>query len=65
MIFHCTKCGNELIVKDEESKSIKKNQKFKCPFCSKTYSLREVKDRSDIEMMDADLEIWKEAQKFK
>lgn len=65
MIFHCVQCKKELIVRDEESKSIKKNQKFKCPFCSKSYSFKEVRDRSDIEMMDADMEVWREAQKFK
>ena len=54
----CPKCGKELLKLE--------NGKYICtPDCKMSYSEKELKDIQDIKMLNEDLEIWKEAQKYK
>ena len=62
----CPKCGNELILTPMSMCLERKDQKKDfCQTCFHKYSEKELQDIRDIKMLDEDLEIWKEAQKYK
>ena len=62
----CPKCGEELSLTPMSMCIDKSYQKKNfCFKCMKRYSEKELKDIQDIKMLDEDLEIWKEAQKYK
>ena len=64
----CPNCNSEIYsslvinAKDEKDGELVHNY---CLHCNKSYSDREIKDLQDIQMIEEDMQIWRESQKYK
>lgn len=55
----CETCEKELIPLTSEKSS------YVCPKCSRIYHEDEIQKMKDIEMLDEDMEIWRETRTWK
>lgn len=62
----CPKCGEELMLTPMSMLIDKSQQKQNyCFKCHKRYSDEDLKNIQDAEMIDDDMILWREAQKFR